>query len=208
MVMSRAYEDSGRVQQKLRTREALVTAARDLIANGESSPTVAQAAAAAAISRTTAYRYFPDHRSLLVAAHPEIDVVSLLDGESGADVESRLARAVRAFTDLVVETEDQQRTMVRLSLAKPEEAASLPLRQGRAIGWFAEALAPLEGEWGEDGIRRLAVAIRSAVGIEALIWLTDVGGLSVPAAVEVMQWSAAALLQQALATGPPEPSRS
>jgi AcrR family transcriptional regulator len=205
--MSRAYEASGRVRQKERTRAALVAAARDLIAGGVPAPTVGAAAAAADISRTTAYRYFPDQRSLLVAAHPEIDIVSLLDRDTEPDVESRFRAAVGAFTDLVVRTEDQQRTMLRLSLAASDQAPALPLRQGRAIGWFAEALSPLREEWGDEGILRLAVAVRSAIGIEALIWLTDVGGLSVPAAVEVMHWTAASLLQQALATGPPPRSR-
>ena len=56
--------------QKGRTRAALVEAARDLVAAGQ-TPTVEAAAQAAAISRTTAYRYFPNQRALLLAAHPE-----------------------------------------------------------------------------------------------------------------------------------------
>ena len=52
----------------------------------------------------------------------------------------------------------------------------LPLRQGRAIGWFEEALAPLRPQLGPAGVRRLAIAVRSAVGIESLVWLTDVAG--------------------------------
>jgi hypothetical protein len=48
-------------------------------------------------------------------------------------------------------------------------------------------------------VRRLAVAIRSAAGIEALVWLTDIAGLSRKQAVEVMRGSARALLRSALA---------
>jgi hypothetical protein len=48
-------------------------------------------------------------------------------------------------------------------------------------------------------VHRLAVAIRSAVGIEALVWLTDIAGLSRDEATELMQWSAVAMLHQALA---------
>ncbi|MDQ1561031.1 MAG: hypothetical protein QOE85_372, partial [Actinomycetota bacterium] len=40
------YERSGRTQQKLRTRNQLVAAARELVAKGGSSPTVEDAAAA------------------------------------------------------------------------------------------------------------------------------------------------------------------
>src|SRR3989441_3706494 len=77
MHMSTPYELSGRTRQKQRTRIALVTAARELVARGE-TPTVDEAAASASVSRTTAYRYFPNQRSLLVAAHPEIEARSLL----------------------------------------------------------------------------------------------------------------------------------
>ena len=47
-------------------------------------------------------------------------------------------------------------------------------------------------------LRRLVLAIRSAAGIEALVWLTDVGHLSRSQAVEVMKWSAQALLRVAV----------
>ena len=52
------YESTGRTAQKNRTRKALIDAARALIVSGI-TPTVEDAAAAASISRTTAYRYFP-----------------------------------------------------------------------------------------------------------------------------------------------------
>lgn len=68
----------------------------------------------------------------------------------------------------------------------------------RAIGWIEDALAPLRSRISEEELRRLALATRSAVGIEALVWLTDVAGLSSSEAVEVMRWSARALLQATL----------
>ena len=70
MSMSISYEQTGSPGSEARTRQALITAARDLLAQG-ATPTVEAAAAAASISRATAYRYFPNQHSLLVAAHPE-----------------------------------------------------------------------------------------------------------------------------------------
>ena len=61
-----------------RTHGALVAAARDLVGEGL-TPTVEDAAARADVSRTTAYRYFPNQTALLVAAHPEVATTSLLD---------------------------------------------------------------------------------------------------------------------------------
>lgn len=201
--MSTPYDRTGRVNQKQRTREALVTAVRDLIARGTTTPTVEEAAVQAQVSRTTAYRYFPTQRALLVAAHPEVDLVTLLPDDAGDDPEQRVLEAVREFIKLVIETEPQQRTMLRLSLSANDSADSadrLPLRQGRAIGWFVDALAPLRPEWTSADVHRLAVAIRSAVGIESLVWLVDVAGLSRKESAEVMSGTARALVRDAIAT--------
>src|SRR3954451_21455766 len=113
--MSTAYEEVGRVRQKQRTRDALVAAARELVAKG-ATPTVEVAAERADVSRTTAYRYFPSQAALLAAAHPEIVTSTVLPDPAPTDVHERLEIVVTHVTDLVVETEPQQRTMLRLSL--------------------------------------------------------------------------------------------
>lgn len=201
--VSTAYEATGRTQQKQRTRDALVVAARQLVASGI-TPTVDQAAADAGISRTSAYRYFPNRRALLLAAHPETGARSLLPADPPEDAAARLEVVIRAFTQLIVETEAQQRTMLRLSLeADPPEPGTLPLRQGRAIGWIAEALSPLRVTLSEEAMHQLILAIRSAVGIEALAWLTDVAALTRDEATSLMSWSAQALLHAALTWKPP-----
>ena len=195
--MSTAYEESGRIRQKQRTRNDLVAAARDLIASGGTAPTVEEAAAAASVSRTTAYRYFRSQRELLAAAHPEVELTSLLPADVGDDLEARIEAVIRGFMAIVVETESQQRTMLRLSLEDARSPGQLPLRQGRAIGWFSEALDPLSGRLGTDGVRQLAIAMRAVAGIEALVWLTDVAGLTRDAAIDQMVWSAVALVRRA-----------
>jgi AcrR family transcriptional regulator len=200
--MSTPYDSFGRTDQKSRTRAALVAAARDLVARG-ASPTVAQAAAAASVARTTAYRYFPNQRALLGAAHPETAARSMLGDDPSTDPVERLDAVLREFTSMVVETEAQQRTMLRLSL--DDVPGELPLRQGRAVGWIAEALEPLHGRLSGPQLHSLVLAIRSATGIEALVWLTDIAALSRSEAVDLMRWSAHALLQSALTSAPPAP---
>ena len=88
--MSISYERTGRTQQKARTRDALIAATRRLLAQG-TTPTVEQAAAAAQISRATAYRYFPNQRALLAATYPVIDLRSLLPTPAPPDPAARLA---------------------------------------------------------------------------------------------------------------------
>jgi AcrR family transcriptional regulator len=191
MVVSTGYETHGRTSQKQRTREALVAAARQLIADGL-TPTVEATADAASISRTTAYRYFPNQRALLGAAYPTTELTSLMPENAPTDARARIALAVDLYLKDLFASEAQQRTMLRLSL---EDASrhDLPLRKGRAIGWFTDALEPARAQLGDDGMRRLVLSIRSAIGPEALVWLVDIAGLSRRQAAEQMRWTAATL---------------
>ena len=198
MSMTVSYEHTGRTRQKARTREALIAATRMLLGQG-STPTVEEAAAAAGISRATAYRYFPNQRGLLVAAHPEIEARSLLGPDAPEDPAARLDAVVEEFIRMTLDTEPQLRTALRLSLeVRPDEEEGPVLRKGRAIGWIEEALEPLGDQMGKHELRRLVLAIRSSAGIEALVWLTDVAGLSREEAAAGMRWSARALLRGAL----------
>ena len=196
--MAPGYEATGRRRQKSRTREALVAAARKVLAEG-GAVSIEGVAHEADVSRTTAYRYFPNLRSLLAAAHPYTDVASLLPDDPPDDPAERLDLVVRVIHRTVLDDEAQQRTMLRLSLdPTPHDAEDLPLRQGRAIPWLTEALEPVRPTVGDDGLRRLVLAIRSAIGVEALVWLVDVAGLSRRAATEQMRWTAQTLLRGAL----------
>ena len=109
-----------------------------------------------------------------------------------------LDTVIDTFTAMIVDTEQHQRTMLRLALG-PQDPGPLLLRKGRAIGWIEEALAPLRSQMSQREVRRLALAIRSACGIEALVWLTDVGGLSSEDARALMRSSARAILRSSLA---------
>jgi AcrR family transcriptional regulator len=198
------YPQTGRVRQKARTRKALVEAAQQLLAEGV-SPTVEQAADRAEISRTTAYRYFANQRDLVVAAYPQIEATSLLGADPPSDPLARLEIATDAITNQVLEQEPALRAQLRLSLEpKAPDPEALPYRRGRAIGWLEDALEPVRGRLPERELRRLVLAIRAAIGIEALVWLTDVAGLSREEAVDIMRSSARTLAHAAIVGIAPE----
>ena len=206
-VMSTPYELGGRSAQKARTRAALVLAARELVTAGV-EPGIEEAAAAACISRTTAYRYFPNKRALLLAAHPEIAATSMLPANPPEDPAARLDAVVLNFSAMILDTEAQQRTTLRLALEDGAERDALPLRQGRAIAWISEALDGLCDDLSDEQVGQLVLSIRATIGIEAIVWLVDVAGLSRNDAVALTRWSAQALLQRATTVPPPTPSRS
>ena len=199
-LMSTSYVASGRTNQKQRTREHLLAAARSLIEGGD-TPRVEDVARESGISRTTAYRYFPTQTELLAAAFPEPAAASLLPDPAPEDVEARVDAVVTAIIEAVERTEPQQRAMLRLSLGVEEH--DLPLRQGRAIGWLIEALEPLREDVGDEAIRRLAVALRSVCGIETRVWLGDIAGLGREDIRELQLWLARAVLARSRDEPPP-----
>ena len=195
------YELCGRVNQKARTRHALIAATRDLLAAG-TSPTMEAAAARASISRTTAYRYFPTVRALLAATYPHVDRPSLLGPDPPQDPLARLEAVCADQTRRILEYEPEMRTVLRLSLERDRaEGPPLPMNRGLRIGWIEDALAPLRGRLPDENLRRLVHGIGATLGIEAFVWLTDIAGLSRDGAAEVMRSNAAGLLRAALGTG-------
>ena len=193
------YELTGRTQQKARTRKALIEAARQLLAEGV-TPTVERTADRAEVSRATSFRYFANQRALLVATYPRLEEASLLGAAPDEDPLVRLDAVTEELARRILEYEQELRAHLRLSL-EPATAQSddLPLRQGRAIGWIDDALSPLRDRIPARELRRLVLAIRAVLGIEALVWLTDVGGVSREEAVDIMRSSARNLLRSAIA---------
>ena len=198
MNMEIPYLHTGRTSQKARTRDALIAAARQLLAKGV-TPTVEEAAAEASVGRTTAYRYFPNSRALVAATYPQIEMRSLLGEDPPEDPLARLEIFAERFTRGILEHEPEYRAQLRLALeGEPAGSERVPLRRGRRIRWIEDALSPLDGRMPERELRRLVLGIGATLGIEALVWLTDMGSLSREEAVEVMRSNARTLLRSAL----------
>jgi len=201
------HQQGGRENQKLRTRRALVTAARDLVVQGR-LPSVAEVAEAALVSPATAYRYFPDQLSLLSAAVgdalPPAEMISTPVHDEAMDPEERIARATEAFLRLVLKQDALVRAVMALSLLRSVESPgnrreSAAIRPGYRMAWIAEALAPLEGEIDPTTLQQLSDALAIVVSSEALVALQDVRGLNADAAVEVCVWTARTLVHAVVA---------
>jgi AcrR family transcriptional regulator len=197
--MTVPYESTGRANQKARTRDALVAATRELLAQGV-IPTMEGAAAAAAISRTTAYRYFPNLRVLLVAAYPHADEKSLLGSDPPPDPLARLQIVAESQTRRILEYEPEMRAVLRLSLERDlTDGPGLPMHRGQRIAWIEDALAPLKGQIAAGQLRLLVYGIGATLGIEAFVWLTDIAGLLREDAAATMRSNASRLLRSAIA---------
>lgn len=183
--------------QRARTRDALVAATRQLLRDGK-TPSVEQAADAARVSRTTAYRYFSSQRELLAATFPHLEGGSLLGEHPPADVRERVALFAAKMTQSILANEAEMRAMLRLSLDPRIPLHQVALRQGRRQAWVADALAPLRGSLPESRFERLVLAIAATAGIESFVWLVDVGGVDRQAAVTVIKSNCSAILEHEL----------
>ncbi len=196
--MSIPYDQTGRASQKSRTRRALVDAARDLLTRGI-TPTVEEVAVAAAVSRPTAYRYFPNQRELLGAAHPELTTKSLLPDPPPSDPLKRLDLVSRELVELLLQHELALRAMLRISLEGDRgEHRSPALRTGRRIEWVKDALSPLKTVLAPKRYRKLVLSVSAVLGIEPLVWLVDIAGVERQEAVQILRDAARDLLRAAL----------
>jgi AcrR family transcriptional regulator len=216
--MTEAWQQEGRINQKRRTRAAILAAAVELLEGGQ-RPTVAEVADAALVSRATAYRYFPTQEYLLFEAALEStrsDIDRELDENTlPEDPEARLEMLIDALQKRIIDKEAAFRTMLRLSLEQsPQEeeqygGESVPsprLRGGGRVRWIEKALAPVEERFEESDFRRLVAALSLCMGIEALVVLRDVCALESSEAEEVLRWAARTLLRSSLAEVNASPS--
>lgn len=195
-----------RANQKERTREALVAAAKDLARAG-AAPTVAEAAKHARVSRATAYRYFPTQESLLVEVSdvtpmvaPVEDMLAKLDGD---DAEDRLAKLIDTFHPIVVAEEVPLRAALRVYLdtwleARRRGLTAPRVREGRRMRWLDVALEPARRQLPKAEWRRLRSALALTLSIDALVVMKDVAQLDDEEALSVLRWAALTLLRASL----------
>ncbi len=213
--MPNADHEGGRINQKRRTRQAILAAAQHLLLQGQ-LPSIAQVADAAFVSRATAYRYFPTQELLLFEAtleHAATDIGQLLAAAPPSDdAAARLDTLVQVMQRVTLDNEVAFRTLLRLSLearaaGPPSDSVERRLRGARRLDWLVEAIAPGHGDLVQPppALQRLVAALSLCVGIEAVIVLHDVCGLEPDAAVAVSRWAAQALLAAGLREGAAEP---
>jgi AcrR family transcriptional regulator len=166
---------TGRANQKLRTRNAIVRAAAELSRTGR-EVTMPEIAKAALVSEATAYRYFPDLVGLLREAiagqlpTPDEALASVADS---ADPVERVAAATEFLLRHVLTRQGVVRAMIASTVTRPADAAARP---NHRAGLIDHALAPLSGARGAaggPGLDQLRRDLAVVVSADALFNLTD-----------------------------------
>jgi AcrR family transcriptional regulator len=183
--MSGTPEERGRVNQKRRTRAAIIAACQELITAGAdiNMPAVARAAL---VSEPTAYRYFPDLASLLEEALAGIEpdpAAALAAGADPGDPVERVAYAAELLAGLVIERQGAIRALMSVAIARGTARA---VRPGYRFALIDEALAPLSARKpGIDAatLEQLRRDLAVVISAEAVLTLIDLYGLDPEQAV-------------------------
>lgn len=190
-----------RVNQKTRTRAAIVRAAAELGRTGR-EVTMPLVAKAALVSEATVYRYFPDLASLLREAiadqipSPEQALASVADS---TDPVVRITAATEFLLRHVLARQGVVRAMIAATILRPGRA---DVRPGMRFGLIDYALAPLAGTLGgrdPDALAQLKNDLAVVVSAEALFSLTDLHGMAPEAAITSLVHTAVTLTRAALA---------
>lgn len=158
-----------------RTRRALVQAAISILEEGR-APTVTEAAERAEVGRATAYRHFASNEHL--EAEASLDLVSrraiaMRLPQGAATPEAAVGDLVDRVLSMVFDNE----TTFRLMLKNAVEPATRG-RGARRLLWARDVLAPWREEFAPAAFDRLVTQLALLLGIETVVALKDVAGLS------------------------------
>jgi AcrR family transcriptional regulator len=199
---------SGRANQKLRTRTAIVQAAAELSRTGR-EVTMPEVAKAALVSEATAYRYFPDLASLLqeAIAGQLPDPAEALEPVAGStDPVQRIAVATEFLLRHVLNRQGVVRALIAATITRPGQPHARP---GLRFALIDNALAPLHDTLGitdPGALTQLKRDLAVVVSAEALFSLTDLYGLDPEDAIGSLVHTATTLTSAASAGAPGQPS--
>ena len=193
--------DTGRTNQKKRTRKDLLEAASRLMKQGV-RPTLEEVAEEAMVSRATAYRYFPSVETLLLEAPLDLGVPAAAELFADADPDNAVTRLERVddlFQNLLLDTETHMRLFLASSLTALAggDADTLPIRQNRRSPLIEAALAPLRAEISPETFDLLSKTLAVLIATEGMIVFRDVLQVDAGEARRVKRWAIRALVDAA-----------
>lgn len=191
---------------KARTQRKLLDAAMQLVRRGR-TPSVAEVALTAGVSRATAYRYFPN-RSTVIAAVVAESLGPVRSFEPTAqDGRQRVRELFNRTFPRFKEFEPHMRAALQLSLEHESlERVGLleepQYRRGFRRGLLQRAASPLLQGLGRRRYDQLLKALSIIYGIESYVVLKDIWGCDDREVELIARWMVDALIDAAMREGP------
>ncbi|ADY27830.1 regulatory protein TetR (plasmid) [Deinococcus proteolyticus MRP] len=186
------------VQQ--RTFEHLITTAERLMNSG-TTPSVAELAEAASVSRATAYRYFSSQADIVSALASHTMIPIRYWEPVTQDARARLHELLDFTFSQLTDAEVHHWAILQVHLtnwaeAYPEQAT--PNRgHRRELLW--RAVEPLVGQLPQVHLERLVQTLSPFFGIELFLVFRDMWGLDDSAVLDRAHWMIDSLYERALA---------
>ncbi len=188
---------------KAATFHLLLDTAMNIIRQSGHIPSVAEVAVKSAVSRATAYRYFPSRSALVTAViDSSLGPVRMLASDN-PDGRERVHELFNETFPRFKEFEPQLRAAAQLSLEQwaLERAGLLeeePDRRGHRVRILQHAIEPLAPLMRPAVRDRLHRALSVVYGIEPYVILKDIWGLPDREVERIALWMADALIDAAL----------
>nr|WP_315529569.1 TetR/AcrR family transcriptional regulator [uncultured Achromobacter sp.] len=189
---------------RARMRKTLLDAAQQLMAQGI-TPSVAELAEHARVSRATAYRYFPSQSALIAAVVDESLGPILAWNSASPDAATRVDELLRFAFPRLEAHEASLRAAIMVSLQQHAEASAGKagneprLVRGHRVDILKRAIAPLAADLTPAQQDRVAQALSLVYGSEVFLVLKDIWQLELPEITDVVRWTAQAIIRQAQA---------
>jgi AcrR family transcriptional regulator len=199
--MADATSGEGRLNQKRRTRQALLDSVLALCEGGR-TPSFAEVAAHAMVSRATAYRYYSSVEALISDAMFERALAPLQTlYRPGEDPLEAIGHAARTLNAQLLSDEMGLHVVERsfMSAWLDNAPAARPPRPARRMQCIGPIVDALKEQLTPAARKRLAAALTLTMGTEAALALRDVAGVETEQALAISSWAAQALVRQALA---------
>jgi AcrR family transcriptional regulator len=189
-------------------RKTLLDAAQQLMAQGI-TPSVAELAEHARVSRATAYRYFPSQSALIAAVVDESLGPILAWNSAAPDAATRVDELLRFAFPRLEAHEAPLRAAIMVSLQQHAEASAGKagneprLVRGHRVDILKRAIAPLAADLTPAQQDRVAQALSLVYGSEVFLVLKDIWHLELSEITDVVRWTAQAIIRQAVAEAKP-----
>lgn len=193
-------ERISRVEQKARTRTAIVDACRELITSGR-MVTMPEVAEKAGVSEATAYRHFADIVELITAALVGLwptPAEALAPVADSTDPLARLEFATEFLLRRVTAYQGSVRAVIAATVTNPPRVRDRP---GFRFGLIDQALDPVVPAGTPAAAARLTQLkqdLAAVVSADALFSLTDLCGLDTDTAIASLQRTARTIARAAL----------
>ena len=184
------FIDSGRIKQKMKTRERLLTAANNMMIEGK-EVSVEQVAKRADVSKATAYRYFSSKEILQKEAslHTKSEVKEdLFLGLSEDDIIGRIDKLIQYHYNILTDNEAEFRLFLSTVMMESVQNKENYSRAGRRVLLTEEALISLKKTMSKKEFGRMVSAISIILGIESITVLKDLCRLENEKILDIWKW--------------------